>query len=104
MTRRRKNRVEGTSDSWVTLNSWSMAADCPLAARAPVEELRNDSLMDADPLVDACERTVAADVPVWEPDGTPMVVTNFASDAAVPALHGFKNKPVPVQAVAGLTD
>ena len=35
MTRRRENRVEGTSDSWVTLNSWSMAADCPLAARAP---------------------------------------------------------------------
>src|SRR5271157_602068 len=84
MTRRRENRVEETSDSWVILNSWSMAADCPLAARAPDEEFRSDPLMDACPLEDACERIVAADFPVWEPGDMPMVVTKFASDAAEP--------------------
>ena len=62
MTRGRENRVEGTSDSWVTLNSWSMAADCPLAW------------------------SMAADCPLaaTAPDDMPMVVTKFASDAADP--------------------
>ncbi len=59
-----------------------MASDGPLAARASLEEFKNDSLIDADLLEDACERTEAVDVPLREPDCMPMVVTKFASDAA----------------------
>jgi hypothetical protein len=55
LRRWRENRVEVMSDSWVSLNRWSMAADSPLAAGASVEEIRDDPLMDTDPLEDACE-------------------------------------------------
>src|SRR5208283_2295801 len=63
-TRRWENRVEGTSESSVTLNNWSMAADCPLAAGAPVDEFNNDPLIDAYSMGDAVRRTVAVDVSV----------------------------------------
>jgi hypothetical protein len=58
-----------------------MAANGPLAARASVEEIRDNPLMEADPLEGACERISAVDVPVRDPNGTPMVVTKFAPDA-----------------------
>jgi hypothetical protein len=69
----REKRVEVTSDSWVSLNSWSTAAVSPLAERAAVEEFNNDPLMDVALLEETGEPSV---VP-----GVPEMLTKFAPDA-----------------------